>query len=380
MILALKIMHLISGLGGGGAENLLLDIASALQAHVDEQAVIYFTPLDELVPQFKQMGIPVYFVDHEALGSLKSIIKTRALIRHMRPNVVHTHLIRADVLGRCAALSIPGMRCFTTIHNMDNYRTSTSLDDRALSLFDRLTVNHSKRTHLIAVAEVCRQFCIQHTHLQPEKITTLRNFTSSRAEKHGKGITRAALRLLDSDLVLVNAGRLEPQKCQMDILEAAKWLKANGVTDIKFIILGTGTLEHKLRAFIRENSLEDMVRMVGFVSNVYDYFDISDVFLLTSAFEGAPIAVLEAFHNQLPVISSDISAAVEMGTDSGGAIFYPLHDIPALGNLILSVRRGEHDLKAMAERASRYVDRLSPARYVEDLLALYLAHGVRISD
>lgn len=372
----MNILHAISGLGGGGAENLLVDVAAELQARGVRQRVLFYSGLRNLEPRLQEMGIDTHFIDHAEKGFLRSVRETRAQIDAFAPDVLHTHLIRADLIGRTAGLSRRGLPCFTTIHNMDAWREEKGAFSLALGAFDRITVNHVRRTQLVAVAECCRQYCIKHTRLRPEKIVTIPNFTASRPEKWGSGVTRASLGFSPDDFVFVNVGRLEPQKCQMDIIECAAWLRGQGVTDIRFLILGEGELRTALEEAVRAYGVGEQVRLEGFVRNVYDYFAISDAFLLTSAFEGAPIVLLEAFHNGLAAVVSDIPATREMIADGAGAVSYPLHDVEALGERLLAIRAGDVDLASLSETARAYESRLTPQRYVDSLLRLYASRGV----
>ncbi len=369
----MKILHMISGLGPGGAENLLLDLAAELKTRGIEQKVIYFSDLTALVPRFAEMGIETEFIDHPRLGFLGAVRETRRAIKRYKPSVVHTNLLRADILGRTASLLTRGMRCVSTIHNMD-----VMPHFHMVNLFARATVNNSRRMHLVAVAECCRAFAIEHVGFRPDKITTISNFAASRPGKRGAGVSRAALGLSEDDLVLINVGRLEPQKCQMDILRAAEALRNRGVDHVHFLILGEGSLRPELEAYIKEHDLASSVTLIGYVENVYDYFDISSAFLLTSAYEGASVALLEAFGNRLPAISTDIPSTREMLDGGAGMLLYPYNEVDALVNLLLDMRGQKLDVGQLADQSAFYAAKLTPERYVDQLLAVYRGLGVEV--
>lgn len=104
--------------------------------------------------------------------------------------------------------------------------------------------------------------------------------------------------------VLITAGRLATQKNHIFLLEAFKEIKKN-YHDVGLLILGEGPLRVELENYIYENNLLDNVLMPGWVKNPYKYIAKSDIFVLTSKWEGFPVALFEALACDTPVISSD---------------------------------------------------------------------------
>ena len=105
----------------------------------------------------------------------------------------------------------------------------------------------------------------------------------------------------------MSVGRFSKQK---DFYTALSAIKAPAVTvelkyDFEYIIIGDGGLETQIREWIKELDL-DKVRIVISPDNLYDYYRDSDIYLLTSLFEGVPNTVMEALNFSLPVVSTDI--------------------------------------------------------------------------
>jgi glycosyltransferase involved in cell wall biosynthesis len=369
--MGMKVVHAITGLNVGGAENLLLDVAQEMATRGIEQHVIYYTPLSLLVPKFEAIGIKPLLIDEEKTGLLGAIRQTRRVIRETKPDILHTHLPRADIVGRTAGLSVPGILCFSTIHNRDVWRGEKSPMSLFLAAFDKATINHSRRVHLIAVSESSRSWCMEKTRIRPDKVTTCPNFATERSERRGEGVSRAGLGIAEKDLVLVNAARMVPEKEQMDIVRCAALLKAQGVTDIKFLILGDGEERGALEEAIRDGGLEGQVLLMGFRQNVYDYLSISDAYLLPSSREGFPVSLLEAARSGLGTIASDIPAMQDIKEGGGGILLYPLNDVAALSQILLRVRADRRILVSLAEAGRAFEAQFTVTGYVDRLLALY---------
>lgn len=117
------------------------------------------------------------------------------------------------------------------------------------------------------------------------------------------------------EILLGHVGRFSEQKNHRFLIEVANQLKIAGVK-FKLLLIGGGELEKDIREQIEELKLKEFVIFTGIVSNVKEYMDAMDVFLLPSLYEGLPCVCVEAQANGLPcMLSSNITREVEL-TDS----------------------------------------------------------------
>lgn len=368
----MRIVKIITGLGIGGAENMLTDISIELKKRGHEILVVYLLAKDWFVPQLTEQGITVILIDRKQHSIWSVIRQLRKIIRSFDADIVHTHLPYADTVGRSACLFDCRAKIFTTIHNMDRWKLSKRLRYRLLRLYNRLTVNLWRRNHLIAVSEATRQFCMSMEKIRPDKIVTLRNFVNTDlSKKHHRGVKRSELGYREEDFLLINVGRLTGQKSQIDILHAAWQLKQAGYRNIKFLIIGNGEEYENLMQYIRQHELQEMVRLEAEKWNVYDYFDISDMFLLTSVYEGFSIALQEALLNGLPVLASDIPANREAIVHGSTGLLYPMGDIDALCRYITDCKNGIFDIGTMARHIREESSFHTKETYADKLLGLY---------
>lgn len=111
----------------------------------------------------------------------------------------------------------------------------------------------------------------------------------------------------DGVLRVVTIARHSHQKDYMGMFNAVRNLK-----DVKLTCLGDGPLMKKNIEYIKEQSLEDKIDIVGYSKNPSEYLRKSDVFLLLSNWEGLPISIIEAMNHKLPIIASDVGGVKEM--------------------------------------------------------------------
>ncbi len=107
----------------------------------------------------------------------------------------------------------------------------------------------------------------------------------------------------NSFLNIINIGRMTDQKDQMLILKSLHNLKDK--IKFKFLILGKGTNYSKLHKYVIDNNLKNEIKLIGFKSNPYPYIKASNIFILSSKYEGLPNVLLEAQYLKKFIISTD---------------------------------------------------------------------------
>ncbi len=134
---------------------------------------------------------------------------------------------------------------------------------------------------------------------------TAQNITTMASEK---------IENLKHPIRLVTVGRLVHQKGYDRLVRVVNRLVNDGF-DFELWILGTGSQEEELKQYIRENHLENYVKLLGFQSNPYKYIAQCDLFVCSSRSEGYSTAVTEALILGLPVITTDCSGMTELLKD-----------------------------------------------------------------
>jgi glycosyltransferase involved in cell wall biosynthesis len=120
---------------------------------------------------------------------------------------------------------------------------------------------------------------------------------------------------INNSLKIINIGRLVDQKDQLTLLKAINLLKNK--LKIELLIIGRGEYKNKLKNFIKENFLEKNVKIIDFKNNPYPFINSSDLFILSSKYEGLPNVILEAIVLKKFVISSDCPTGPKEILDNG---------------------------------------------------------------
>jgi len=238
--------------------------------------------------------------------------------------------------------------------------------------------------HIIAVSFSIHAFLCQEEKVSTNKITVIHNSidlsrfspkTSPNAQKEGRqkwGLPREAL-------IVGGVGRLHDQKNFPLFLEVAAELCVR-FPKVIFIIAGDGPDRRLLENLSRKLGIEGKVHLLGFVTEMPEFYQSLDVLLLTSHFEGSPHTVLEALAMGLPVVASSVDGIAEVLEDGKDAFLVPPEDKELFVRQVCRLLADRHLARRLAlsgqEKVRRHYSASAMVRQVETLYLQFLGNGV----
>jgi len=164
-----------------------------------------------------------------------------------------------------------------------------------------------------------------------EKISDLKKYSKKKVNKYFFSDSKKIINIL-------SIGRLVLQKDQLTILKALNLIKNR--VKFKFCLIGKGSEYKNLIKFIKENNLNNEIKILNFKNNVYPYYLKADVFVLSSLYEGLPNALIEALTFGLPIISTNCKTGPKeiLNKQKYGKLF-KIKDYNALSNLLLKTKK-----------------------------------------
>lgn len=357
----IDVMFVLETLLPGGTERSTLEIARA--APGVRASVVQLLPGDALRPAFEAAGIPVHDLSgihrHDAPGLFRAL---RRVIRSVRPDLVHTALLRPDLLGRLAALSagVPVVSSFVYAEYGDEHRAgltgSLRAKNRLAQVFDGLTARAC--AGFIANSESVRRSHTRGLRLDPERVEVIyrgRDPARFRVAPAAAAARRAELDVPPDGELVTMVGRLIDVKRQDDLLDAVARL-APTRPKLHLWLVGEGQDRPHLEARIRSEGLVDRIRLLGRRDDIPELLAASDVFVSTSRCEGHPGAVVEAMMAGLPVVASDIAMHAETIEHGRTGLLFPLGDAAALASALSDVFDDRERARAVGDAARRQAD------------------------
>jgi len=163
-----------------------------------------------------------------------------------------------------------------------------------------------KLDKIITVSEECEVVLKARFPEMQEKFTVVANIISSALTRK---MAAEKVERLDGEIKFVTVGRLVYQKGYDIAIETAAILKARGIANFKWYILGLGELEESLKNLIAEKGVEEHFVFLGIRENPYPYVKQADIYVQSSRFEGFGIAITEAKILSRPIVLTNFNVA-----------------------------------------------------------------------
>jgi glycosyltransferase involved in cell wall biosynthesis len=358
----MKVLHMTKVQGIGGAEQHLLALLPALRERgVDarflsldagEDAERFHRALDE-------RDIPWRGVRAGLDVSPRLAANVVRAVRAETPDLLHTHMVHADVYGSLAA-HIVRTPFVSTRHNDDRYLLGP------FRHVDRAFMHGVRR--IVAISDAVRDFHIR-AGLPAEKLVTI-HYGLDDVPNAPSEVTPEALGIAPDAPLVLAIGRLIEQKDHATLLEAFARVHATH-PEARLAILGWGPLEAATKERVHRLGLDEAAFVLGRVEP-RDWLARADVFAHTSQWEGFGIVLLEAMLSSLPVVATRVSAIPEIVVDGETGLLAPPGDAIAIADALARLLDNV-DLRRRlgASGLARAHDEFSVQRMVEQTMRVY---------
>lgn len=360
----MKILLVITGLSMGGAEHVVVNIADTLVARGHQVKIAYLTGEALVLPKDKSIEVIAIGMKGKA-GFLSAYFKLRALVKAFQPDVVHSHMVHANLISRLLRLTVKIPKLVCTAHSNNEGGQLRMLAYRITDKLADISTNVSQD----AVNEFVAKGAVK-----PGRMLAIANgidVNTFSYNSHARDTIRNELGISDKKMLLA-VGRLDVPKDYPNLLHAIERL-AQQRDDFKVFIVGNGPLRSELSALVKTMNIEGMVEFLGIRRDVSALMSATDLFVLPSAWEGFGLVVAEAMACERVVVATDCGGVSEVVGSSGFLV--PPKNSDALADALnnaLSLDSSECAEISKAAR-QRVVERFSLDANVDAFLSLYSA-------
>lgn len=374
---------LVKSLGLGGAERLIVDALPYLDRERFSYHFAYVTPWkDALAPAIAEQGFEITCLgqrysasrrrshvpqaaDYTPARSLSALaflppalMRLQQMMKHSECDVVHADLPVAGILARIAGRRL-GVPVIYTEHNLqERYHPVTRWANRATYGWNEVVFAVSEE-----VAASIRRNGLVERKLRSESVhpdvRTLPNgvpVEAIRQEARDLDDLRRELDLPEGSLVVGAVAVFRRQKRLLDWLAVAERV-ASMHENVLFLLAGEGPELPSVRTRIRELGLEQRVRLPGFRADGRRLMGLVDVYLMTSAYEGLPLAMLEAMALAKPVVSTRVGGVPEVVVPGKHGFLAPVGDIDLLAAQVNAILRNSAAAREMGQNGALEVEK-----------------------
>lgn len=360
------VLQLVKSLGRGGAEMLLQETLKHHDQAIFEFHYIYFLPWkDQMVQGIREAGGKV--TNFPARNNVALILQVPKLIRYCKTNkveLIHCHLPWAGFAGRIIH-RITGIPVIYTEHNkQERYHRITRFLNK---------VSFSWQSRVVAVSADVAESIQKNIPARVPVQTILNGVNTDHFQRDA--VARLALRqrygIPEDAVVIGTIAVFRFQKRLKEWVDVVKQIQAQHPNTYAFMV-GDGILNEEIRAYVKSEGMESAIIMPGLQTEVLPWFSAFDIYMMTSEFEGLPIALLEAMSMQCAIVSTNAGGIPELvrhGTDGQlVAVDAYLQLVPMVNQLI---REPEQIAQWGAKARERVVTSFSVQEMVQQLESLY---------
>ncbi|MDB5763096.1 MAG: hypothetical protein JWQ21_2091 [Herminiimonas sp.] len=358
----MNIALIITGLSMGGAESQVVNLADRLAASLHTVLLISMTDNLLVLPRHPSVRVESLGMTKTPSSLRRAYRQARSLLVAFRPDVVHSHMVHANIFARMLRLSVPMPRLICSAHNTNEGSALWALAYRLTDRLAHLTTNVSREA---VESSIRRAVAPRH------KLIVMFNGIDC-AEFRFRPSARIELRaMLDAPQemhVLLAAGRFCEQKDFPNLLHA--FARLCGMReDCVLWIASDGKGQQELEVIARQLGIVERIRFLGYRRDIPELMSAADVFVLSSAWEGFPLVIGEAMACERIVVSTDSGGVREWLGNAGYVV--PVRDSRALaialGEALALDAQARTELGCLARErvASRYSLSAVAARWEE---------------
>lgn len=324
------------------------------------------------IERMRQRGVEVEIVPMmRSLSPVHDLLALFRIIRYLKQNpcdLVHCHSAKAGFLGRLAARFV-GAPVVYTPHCFPFLMEVHPFQQFLYFTLEQFAAGFTR--HFIAVSESERDTALQAGLCSAEQVTVIYNGVAVCETPSEIRVSEVAR----FEIVVGTVGRLTKQKGQADLLRAARRV-VDEFPQAKFMLVGSGEDESRLRQLTATLGLEENVVFLGEREDATEMYLLFDVYVLPSLWEALPYTPLEAMAAGKPVVATDVGGVREIIADGETGYLVPPHQPTMLAEKICALLRDADLRRVMGARGRERVARLfTLERMVGETERIYEAVG-----
>lgn len=346
----MRILFLSTSMGMGGADKQLLSAAQEMGSLGHEVRIVSLTELGPMGLEARSIGIPTGSLEmRRGFPDPRGLLRLVRLVRSWQPEVLHSHMVHANLMARVLRLFVRVPVLVSTIHNiyeggpllMAGYRLTNRLVD-----------------HMTVISEAAAERFIAEGIVPRELLTVIPNSVDTEQFCNVLPGTRHSVRQsfgLKHEFVWLAVGRFEIAKDYPNMLRAFAGVRERHPEAV-LLLVGRGSLQADTETLARSLDLGDAVRFVGVRSDVPELMSAADAYVLSSAWEGMPMVLLEAAAAGLPIVATLAGGNHEVVSDGVSGFLVPPRDSGALSGAMLRLMGlSEAQRRSMGERGQEHI-------------------------
>jgi glycosyltransferase involved in cell wall biosynthesis len=374
---SIRILHVITSLARGGAQTHLLELMRG-QKRRGHEVELAFLKDPSMVEAFAEV-VPLPLQTHLGVGLTERqhaalLGRLWGLVSSIKPDVLHTHLLKADAYGAIAG-RYGGARVTISSKHNDEAALRRPLVARVHGWLSRLD------DRIIVLSDHVGRYVVERGRVPAKKVRRVYYGISFKDRPIALGdraarALRGEFEIPHDGPFLLCVGRLDPQKGHPVLLEAMREV-VRRLPNARLVLVGgaqqapPGYVED-LHLTAAHPDLDGRVIFAGERSDVARLMAACDLFVLPSEWEGFGLVFVEAMAAGIPVVATRVSGIPEVVLDGETGVLVPVHDPDALAEAIVRLCEDPAERRRLGNNGFQRVrEHFTAERMVDETLAIY---------
>lgn len=344
-----KVIHVIGGGEFGGAEEHIIRLMTRLPRHGVRGKVVCFYEAG-LSRTLREMGIEVEVLEFGRFD-LRLVPALRRMIGRDRPQIVHTHGVKANFFTRLAARHFRDIPLVTTVHSLLRYDYLNPVAYFGAYMMETKTRRWNR--HFIAVSRSIKESLLAEG-VDEDDITVVHHGIDYERFASAKGTLREEFGIPQDAFVIGAVTRLVKIKAMDDLIRAMPRIVRER-PDARLVLVGSGPEEEELKRLAWDQGVEEHVIFAGFRRDIPECMHSFDVFVSASLSEGLGLNVLEAMASARPVVATAVGGILDLIEDGVNGLLVMTQLSGDLADAILDLMRHPDKADRLARTAAAHV-------------------------
>lgn len=364
---AINILQFTSSSQIGGVETVLIDVLKHINKNLFNVFVCSLRHDGDLLEKIEHLAVNTKHLNLRNFLDFTVLLKLYKFLKENRIQLMQTHGLTANVVGRIVGKLAKGPKIISTIHGIDLWRKCYH------TYLDRLTGVFVDR--FLSVSEEGREVFSIREKFPRKKIVTIHNgINLNRFNKASFNSLKLRYKLgfHENDIIIGEVANIRKMKGHRDVIEVIPSIVKH-CPNAKFLFVGRDDSNGEIPQLAVDKGIGEYVIFLGYCENIPELLSIFDIFILPSHSEGLPVSILEAMAMELPVIATNVGGIPEIVVDGETGILIEPNKPDELANALLDLLNNPKRRYYFGKSGRKRVeDKFNINRMISNIENLYL--------
>ena len=324
--------------------------------------------------RFEDLVESIYFLPMSReikIGNvLKSVSKLKRILKKEKPSIIYMHSSMAGAVGRIANLFNFKVKLLYNAHGWYFNAKISKKKKKFYALIERILA--LRTTKIINISKSEYDSALKYKIAPERKMCVIENgidFTKFEGCDKYREETRKKYNIGDNEIVIGVVGRLSEQKDPMTTIKAFNEVYKEN-KNVRLMYVGSGELENEVMEYAKENNLQHLVTITGWVDNTERYIPAFDIAILPSKWEGFGLAIIEYMACKKPIVASNVGGIADIIKDNENGFLIEKENYNRLTQKVIEILNNKEEANSFIKNNNAVIYKYNIKNVTDEHLKL----------